>query len=76
MDSIVWSEGMRKLISHLIIIPCEVFEKPHPLVSHKDFKHLDCCCILTVFVGSLLLNSHVIFLVRLEEEMIGLTQEF
>jgi len=40
MDSSMWSEGMRKLLSHLIIISCEFFEKPHPLVPYKYFKHL------------------------------------
>ena len=40
MDSAVWSEGMSKFLSHLIIIPCEFFEKPHPLVCYKDFNHL------------------------------------
>ena len=40
MDSFVWSEGMEKFLSQLIIIPYEFFEKPHLVVSYKDLKHL------------------------------------
>jgi len=40
MDSVVWSEGDSKFLSHLIIIPSEFFEKPHPIMSCEDFKHL------------------------------------
>ena len=40
MDSGEWSEGERKFLRHLIIIPSEFFEKPHPIMSCEDFKHL------------------------------------
>ena len=40
MDSSVWSEGENKFLSHLVIIPSEFFEKPHPIMSCEYFKHL------------------------------------
>lgn len=40
MDSGEWSEGERKFLSHLIIVPSEFFEQLNPIMSCEDFKNL------------------------------------